>query len=149
MCKTKLLIVDDEVIILESLKDMLEDDVDIIHLAENGKEALEQIEKNGPFNCIISDIKMPVMNGIEFIRQLREQKDDSLVVFFTSHGSRELMFEAVKYGAFEFINKPNFDNLNEIVKATIKYSLLEDKDMELDVISEYNKLLKSTDIKNS
>lgn len=143
MSKTKVLIVEDEEGIRETLEMMLEDDVDIIHSAENGQQGLELFNKNKPYNCIISDINMPVMNGVEFIKKLREQGDDTLVIFFTAYGTRELMYEAVKYGAFEFVSKPDFTNLNEIISSAIKYSNedVHEENNDENLLSEYKKLL--------
>lgn len=139
MKEKRLLIVDDEEGIRENLAILLEDEADVIMTAKDGLDGLDVYEKNKPFDCIISDINMPNMNGIEFIKAIREKEDNVTVVFFTAYGTRDLMFEAVKYGAFDFISKPDFDNLSSIVNSAINYT--EEDVTEEDAMDEYKKLL--------
>ena len=110
MEKGNLLIVDDEPIILKRLKFNLEDYATNIYTAENGIEALEQL-KIHQVHCVICDINMPKMNGVEVLRTIREQKNEVPFIFYTAHGNDELMMEAVKYGAFDFLDKPTITGL--------------------------------------
>jgi len=138
---TKILIIDDEIGICETLADYLEDDIDIILTANNGLEALKVYEKEKPFDCIICDINMPIMNGVEFIKAIREKNDNTNFIFFTGHGTRELMSEAVKYGAFDFIYKPSFDNLFETINAAIDHKHETNTQNSEKILSEYKKIL--------
>lgn len=145
--KKSILIVDDEVGILESLAELLEDQADNIHTAVNGLAGIEKLE-NEDISLVISDINMPKMNGIQFIKEVRNRGIEVPFVFFTAHGNRELMLEAVKYGAFDFVNKPAFDDLEEIVERGFEHSFNiseKKKATDDDVISDYQQLLDSLD----
>ncbi len=112
--KKNILIVDDEEFIVENLAALLEGVVDKAFTAFNGKEALEIIKSND-IVCIISDIKMPQMDGVELIKEVRALGDETPFIFFTAHGNDELMKEVAKHGAFDFIDKPDFQGLEEMI----------------------------------
>ncbi len=143
MAQGNLLITDDEPIILKMLKMNLADHVEKIFTAENGREALAVLEKE-EIHCIVCDINMPVMNGVELIKEVRARGIQLPFIFYTAHGERELMLEAVKYGAFDFLNKPNLDGLEEVVLRGLKAgsSPSAEEDISDDQLSEYKKLLK-------
>lgn len=109
-----LLLVDDEVDLVNSMKVNLEDVADIILTANNGIEALEVLGSN-EVHCVVCDINMPVMNGVQLLRKLREMNNNVTFIFYTGHGNDALMMEAVKYGAFDFLNKPQMNGLEESV----------------------------------
>lgn len=147
MSKGNLLIVDDEPLILRNLKITLEDYADNIFMAENGIKALE-IESKETIHCIICDINMPKMNGVEVIANLRAKGNNVPVIFYTGHGNQALMIEAAKYGAFDFLDKPNLDGLEDVVSRGMSQGFVrsktndESKIEDLDAfISEYSKLL--------
>jgi two-component system chemotaxis response regulator CheY len=125
MADINILIVDDEEELRENLSDLIEDSVDSVTTAENGEEALKLVNGGHNFACIISDIQMPIMNGGEFIKAFRKFDEKTPFVFFTAHGNRELMLEAIQYGAFDFIDKPHFDNLFDVIdKVKIQYEIV-------------------------
>lgn len=101
----KILIVDDERSIRNTLKDILEFEKHQIVLAENGKTGLDAA-LNQTFDLIFSDIKMPEMDGIELLSVLREQEIEAPVVMISGHGNIETAVECIKKGAFDFIEKP-------------------------------------------
>lgn len=119
MKKGNLLIVDDEQLILQNLKLNLEDYADTIFTASNGLEALQILETQS-VHCVICDINMPKMNGVDVIRNLREKNNQIPFVFYTGHGSHQLKLEAAKYGALDFLNKPDLDGLEEVVIKGLK-----------------------------
>lgn len=143
MKKGKLLLVDDEEMILKKSKLLLEEYADEIKTALNGKIALDLI-KQEEFHCIVCDINMPVMNGIEVIKAVRELKIETPFIFYTGHGSEELMKEAIKYGAFDFLDKPGLDGLEEIVQRGLAEGTGEKDPSDADFVSEYQKLLTDT-----
>ena len=100
----KILIVDDEAVIRKTLREILEYETYEIEEAETAQKALELIEQTD-FNVVISDIKMPKMNGIEFLEALKIVKDVP-VIMITGHGDIDTAVEAIKKGAFDFIQKP-------------------------------------------
>lgn len=144
--KKNILIVDDEELIVENMQYLLENSADKVFTALNGKQALEVLNTED-IQCVISDIHMPIMNGIEFIKQVRANGNEIPFIFFTAHGNNDLMLEAVKYGAFDFLDKPNFNGLEEIIKRGFEkgFSLSqsgpsEEVDTEA-IASEYQEML--------
>ncbi len=101
----KILIIDDERSIRNTLKDILEFEQHQVSLAENGKIGLETAQ-NAVFDVIFSDIKMPEMDGIEFLSALKEQEVETPVIMISGHGNIETAVECIKKGAFDFIEKP-------------------------------------------
>ena len=87
---------------------------------EDGQLALEMVQKKGPFDAVITDLKMPQMNGMELLRALTDSFPETPVIMITAHGSVESAVEAVKLGAFDYVEKPFEQNvLRQIVaKAT-------------------------------
>ena len=82
------------------------------------------------------------MDGIETIKRVREQNNEIPFIFYTGHGDDLLIKEAVKYGAFEFLNKPELDNLEEVVERGLKFGFKIKNDDFEDPQSSYRKLLK-------
>ncbi len=101
----KILIVDDERSIRNTLKDILEFEKHLVSLAENGKQALE-LAQIQTFDLVFSDIKMPEMDGIELLEQLSKLEIDAPIVMISGHGNIETAVECIKKGAFDFIVKP-------------------------------------------
>jgi DNA-binding NtrC family response regulator len=101
----KILVIDDERSIRNTLKDILEFEKHVVSLAENGRQGLEMLE-NETFDLIFSDIKMPEMDGIELLNALIEKGIDTPIVMISGHGNIETAVESIKKGAFDFIEKP-------------------------------------------
>ena len=101
----KILVIDDERSIRNTLKDILEFEKHKVTLAENGKQGLETA-LNEFFDIIFSDIKMPEMDGIELLEQLREKEVEAPVIMISGHGNIETAVDCIKKGAFDFIEKP-------------------------------------------
>ncbi len=101
----KILVVDDESSIRNTLKDILEHEKYEVELAEDGNEALEKLAQFPP-DLILCDIKMPGMDGIALLGHIREKDPDATVVMISGHGTIETAVEAIKLGAFDFISKP-------------------------------------------
>lgn len=119
----KLMIVDDEEIILDGLKNVVEWEnlgIEVISYAYNGKEALEKIAENVP-DILITDISMPVMDGIELVRELRERGFDSIkIVFLSGYNDFEYARNATRLGAVDYLLKPtNPDNLEKLMKKIV------------------------------
>ncbi|MCM2350529.1 MAG: response regulator [Bacteriovoracaceae bacterium] len=112
--KQNLLIIDDEDLILHNLKYLLKKHALTVFTANNGKAGLNILQKN-QIHCVICDIFMPDLTGVQIIKEVRAMGNMVPFVFFTAHGNHDLMLEAAKYGAFEFINKPYFESLEEII----------------------------------
>ena len=120
-----LLIVDDEPGMRQLLSHVFGREGHAVRAAEDGAKALELLRQE-PADLIISDVKMPDMNGIELLRRLREFSPDAAVVMMTAFATVETAREAFKLGADDFIQKPfDVDELKVIVsKALERLSLL-------------------------
>ena len=100
----RILIIDDEAPIRRVLRDILENESYQVDDAGTGMEALQQI-KDQDFDAVFCDIKMPEMDGIEVLEAIR-QESDVPVIMLSGHGTIETAVEAIKKGAFDFIQKP-------------------------------------------
>ena len=112
----KVLIVDDERAIRNSLGEILTDEGYEVDTAEDGAVALQKVEKE-KFDVIFCDIKMPGMDGIEVLGKLTEMGIDAAVVMISGHADIDTAVECIKKGAFDFVQKPL--DLNRIL-ITIK-----------------------------
>jgi len=101
----KILIIDDERSIRNTLKDILTFESHNVDLAEDGKSGLQLAAEN-TYDVIFCDIKMPQMDGIEVLENLHETSPEVPVVMISGHGTIETAVEAIKKGAFDFIPKP-------------------------------------------
>lgn len=121
----KVLIIDDERAIRNTLAEILQDEGYKVEVAENGEEGLEKFKKC-PFDVVLCDIKMPKMDGIEFLEKSREINPDVPLIMISGHGTIETAVEAVKKGAYDFISKP--PDLNRLLitirNATDKTTLV-------------------------
>ena len=112
----KILIIDDERSIRNSLKEILDDEGYDVEVAENGQQGVEMVEKE-KYDVIFCDIKMPVMDGVEALARLTAMGIDSAVVMISGHADVATAVDCIKKGAFDFIEKPL--DLNRIL-ITIK-----------------------------
>jgi DNA-binding NtrC family response regulator len=102
---SKILIIDDEQAIRKALREILEYESFTITEAEDGPTALKILEKE-TFDVIFCDIKMPRMDGMEALSKLKEKGVETPVIMITGHGNVETAVEALKKGAYDFIQKP-------------------------------------------
>jgi DNA-binding NtrC family response regulator len=123
----KILIIDDERAIRNSLGEILSDEGYEVDVAENGSQGLSMVDKE-KYSIIFCDIKMPGMDGIEVLDKLMEMGCDAAVVMISGHGDISTAVECIKKGAFDFISKPL--DLNRILitikNATDKVSLVKE-----------------------
>ena len=102
---TKILVIDDERPIRSTLKEILEFEKFTVETAEDGKVGLDLILKN-KYDLILCDIKMPKMDGMEVLDKVVENNIETPVVMISGHGNVETAVEAIKKGAYDFIQKP-------------------------------------------
>lgn len=100
-----ILVIDDEKAIRNTLKDILSFEGFEVEEAADGLEGLEMI-KAKDYDCILCDVKMPKMDGLEVLDKVKELKPDIPFVVISGHGNIETAVDAVKKGAFDFISKP-------------------------------------------
>lgn len=130
---SKLLIVDDELGMRQFLTQLFQREGHQVSVASNGTEALAHVRSDPP-ELIISDIRMPDMNGIELLRAVRAQLPSVEVVMMTAFANVDTAREAFLLGAYDFVQKP-FDNdlLKEVVaRALEKVSLIKEKEALLE-----------------
>ena len=123
----KILIIDDERSIRNSLKEILADEGYDVDVAENGAQGCAMVEKE-KYSVIFCDIKMPEMDGMEVLDRFAQMGIDAAVVMISGHGDIDTAVECIKKGAFDFIQKPL--DLNRILitikNATEKVSLVKE-----------------------
>jgi DNA-binding NtrC family response regulator len=103
--KLKIMIVDDELIVRESLYHWFRKAGHVVEAVSSGHDALDLLEKR-PFEVLFVDMKMPRMNGLEVLRRVRESYPDTIVIIITAYGSIESAVEAMKLGASDYLLKP-------------------------------------------
>ncbi|WP_207680733.1 ATP-binding response regulator [Desulfonema magnum] len=113
MINNKILLVDDEEGIRKVLSIVIADIGYEVHTAENAKEALEIFRKESP-SIVLTDIKMPGMDGITLLRKIKNENPETEVIMITGHGDMELAVKSLKYEATDFITKPIDDTILEV-----------------------------------
>ena len=123
--KPSILCVDDEVNILEGLQDNLRRKFKV-HTASSGAEGLAVLKSEGPFPVVISDMRMPEMNGAEFLSQVRNLYPDSMRILLTGQSDIESAISAVNEGQiFRFLTKPcETDNLASVIQLAVEQNQL-------------------------
>lgn len=114
-----ILVVDDELSMREFLKILLEKEGYSISIAQRAQEALDLIGQQH-FDLVISDIKMPVMGGLDLLQTLRQQGINIPVILITAYASPEDAVSAMKGGAFDYITKPfNVDEIKAVIRTSL------------------------------
>lgn len=108
-----LLLVDDEAGIRKVLRISLEDRGFTVHTAENGAQALRRFREFNP-PIVLTDIKMPDMDGIALLGRIKQENADTEVIMFTGHGDMDLAIRSLKNDATDFVTKPINDDALEI-----------------------------------
>ena len=118
----RILIVDDEENTRLGLSKLLSNDGFVVELAANGSEALEMLRRQ-KVNLVISDINMPDMNGITFLREISRRFPSTSVIMITAYGGVESYLEAMNLGALEYLHKPvRLDELRSVMKKVFNCS---------------------------
>lgn len=126
------LLVDDEKDFLETLSERLESRGLDVKTASDPNLALD-VARNSEIDVIVLDLRMPGMNGLEFLKKIKEERDELQVILLTGHATVHKGIEAVKLGALDVLEKPaDFDTLMERIEraSAKKIVLLEKKDQD-------------------
>ena len=127
--KKKILLVDDEEVFLKQLKDALEQSSLNLQIdtASDGIEALKKIEADR-HDIVITDVKMPKMDGYSLLKEIQNRYPSTYVVIITAFGSISGAVEAMKYGAYDFLEKPfNMDTLKiSLTKILRQHDILKE-----------------------
>ena len=128
--KGKILIVDDEKSMREVLKIFLEGEGYDVSVADGGESAIEAIKKH-IFSLVITDLKMPKVSGFDLLKVIKDISPETIVIIITAFGSPESAVEAMKLGAFDYIQKPFKNNdIRLVVKNALDKQTLQ-KDVSL------------------
>lgn len=137
----KILLVDDNLSLLDQIRQILTSQRYIVETATNGEEALDKLCEN-PFDLIILDIMMPKMDGFTALTQMRQIKIDAPVLMLTARGEATDKVKGLDLGADDYLNKPfSMDELLARVRALLRrsggqsQSVLEFRDLALDTVS--------------
>ncbi len=126
----KILIVDDEKNVRLTLKRCLDEEGFDIDIAINGEEALKEILSNN-YDLVLLDLKMPGMDGMEVLREVREKSNNVNIIIITAYGTVEKAVEAMKLGVIDFLSKPfTPEDIRKIVKSVLKRPDLKESRLE-------------------
>ena len=116
----RILVVDDELIVCESCQRILEEEGYEVEVALSGQEAFEKM-KESLFDIVITDLKMPTIDGIDVLKYIRKEFPDTIVIMITGFSTVETAVEAMKLGAFDYIPKPfTPDEVSVVVKKALE-----------------------------
>jgi UDP-3-O-[3-hydroxymyristoyl] N-acetylglucosamine deacetylase len=111
----KVLIIDDEKDILDTLSSILEDEGFAVSKAMDGKEGLALFEREKP-DIVLLDVWMPELDGIQVLKKIKKKNKDAVVIVISGHGTISTAVEAVKVGAYDFLEKPlSIDKVLEVI----------------------------------
>lgn len=105
MDQCKVLIVDDEMIVRNSLQRIITSYGHETFLAENGEGAIEQLRAHKP-DIVFLDYRLPDLDGLEVLKRIKEEREEALVVVFSAYGTFRTVVDAMKLGAFDYLQKP-------------------------------------------
>jgi len=127
----KILIVDDELNMRLVLSAMLKKEGFEISSASNGREALQILQTNN-IDVVITDLKMPDIDGMELLTVISDRYPEIPVIMITAHGTIATAVEALKKGAFDYITKPfDLDDLKNIISKAVKTRALKESELSL------------------
>lgn len=131
MERPRILVVDDEKIICELIGRTLKRNNYDVEIARNGKTAIEKI-KEDKFDILITDVRMPKINGMEVLREIKEANPFIEVIVITGYPTVELAVEAIKIGAYDFITKPfDIDKVQLMVNKCLEKQRFNKKAIQL------------------
>jgi len=120
--KAKVLLLEDDLLFGETLLDFLEEEGLEVHLCRNGQEAIEATYE-GLFDLYLLDINVPLLNGLELLKALRQADDTTPAIYLTSHQDKETMTQGFENGADDYLKKPfDMDELLLRITALLRRS---------------------------
>ena len=122
--ESKIMIVDDDQTMKSSLIEWFESEDHHVYGASSGEEAIEKIA-DGSFNIIITDLKMPGIDGLELLRYVKREHHNTEVIIMTAYGTVETAVNAMKEGAYDYVVKPfSPEEIDMVVKKIIEHQSL-------------------------
>ncbi len=134
----RILLVDDEKVVREMLMHVLSAEGFSVRLAEDGLQALQELQRRS-YHLVLSDLKMPHMNGLELLQRIAEQRLPVVTIIMTAFGTVETAIEAMKRGAYDYILKPfkNEDVIRVIHKALKQQKLQQENFLLKEAVTLY------------
>ncbi len=131
--KESILVVDDMTDMLKFLERLLREELRAeVYIAESGEKAIEMISKES-FSIVLADIRMPGMNGLDLLKQIREKDHSTLVIMMTAYGSIEDAVKSLKLGAYDYITKPfDEERLLHTLKKALEHHKLIKRNIDLE-----------------
>ena len=127
----RILIVDDEAVVRDSLGDWFRDEGYAVDTAPSAQAALEKLA-HANWDIFLLDIRMPGIDGLELQRTLKAAQPDGTVIIMTAYASVESAIEAMKQGAYDYIIKPfNPDDLEQTIQKAIEHKQLVSENQQL------------------
>lgn len=140
--KERILVVDDDAGMRETLEAVLSADGYKVSTAANGKEAIEILERS-KFDIILLDLKMPDCKGTELLPKIKKLDPDNIIIMMTAYGTIKTAVEAVKLGAYDFITKPfELEEVRMIIQKALEIKQLSIENEKLREILSENVVLK-------
>ena len=119
--KPKVLVVDDDPGVRYTIREILESADFEVAEAADGAQALERVDKGAPFQLVITDLRMPKIDGLELLRKLSGRAPAPRVILITAHGSESHAVEAMKLGAYDYFRKPfELEELLAVVQRAVE-----------------------------
>lgn len=137
--KVKILIVDDERTLCETMSEILKDEGYDVEVAFDGKEALEKIQKT-TFDVIFCDLRMPKTDGLGVLEKTMEKSSETFFIVMTAYGSMETTLKALKLGAYDYVIKPLvFEDVLLKLEHLVAFKKLsvENRDLKGEVIEQF------------
>jgi len=135
----RILVIDDEEVVLRSCQRILADDDHVVELASDSIEGLRKVD-GGAYDLVVLDIKMPHKDGIEVLRDIKEKHPEVEVVMVTGLAEVQTAVKAMKLGAFDYLSKPfDPDELQHVVERALERRRLmrENRDLKTEVSAKY------------
>ena len=142
----RLLLVDDQRLMRDGLRILLEleSDFEVIGEAENGAQALESYRQLSP-DVVLMDIRMPVMDGVEATRRLREEEPNAKVIILTTFDDNEYVFEGLRAGALGYLLKDvSGDELADAIRKVAAGGSMIEPSVARKVVAEFARLAPAT-----
>jgi nitrogen regulation protein NR(I) len=131
MMTPKLLLIEDDVTLAASFERVLTSEGYQVDLAARGDEGLKEARQE-PYDLVLTDLKLPGLNGLELVAQLHQAKPKLPIILMTAHGTTETAIEATKLGACEYLVKPfEVDELLDLVASAVQHARLMTEGVDL------------------
>ena len=121
MAESKILVIDDELVVCELLSDLLKDRGYLVKYMLSGAEGVREA-KQDKFDVIMTDLKLPDMDGINVLGQIIEFDPDSVIIIMTGYPSFETVQSALRQGAYDYVTKPfNIEEISFVIKRAVAF----------------------------